>query len=214
MLVSFHSVPYIPSTPTPLCRFGKKPLETVSEAVRALDYKTLTVDDVSALLSYLPSQDERRKLQTLLGHDNQRSQNAECDCGEASSDAGDQMARVGSSPREGGTRTVKGANGAKIRCNDGCARSSSGGMVKLSKAEQYLAMMVEVPMAEDRLLLLHSWLTLHARVELVSDFWFEYFSVCLYSGNVSLDSVFVNASVPCVCTLASVVDQMHGCGEV
>ena len=189
-------------------------METVSEAVRALDYKTLTVDDVSALLSYLPSQDERRKLQTLLGHDNQRSQNAECDCGEASSDAGDQMARVGSSPREGGTRTVKGANGAKIRCNDGCARSSSGGMFKLSKAEQYLAMMVEVPMAEDRLLLLHSWLTLHARVELVSDFWFEYFSVCLYSGNVSLDSVFVNASVPCVCTLASVVDQMHGCGEV
>lgn len=174
-------------------------METVSEAVRALDYKTLTVDDVSALLSYLPSQDERRKLQNLLGNDNQRSQNNDCDVGEASSDAGDQMARVGSGPREGGSGTVKGANGAKIRGNDGCASSCSGGMVKLSKAEQYLALIVEVPMAEDRLLLLHSWLTLHARVELVSNFGFVYFSVCLYSGNVSLDSVFVNASVPRVC---------------
>ena len=98
------------------------------------------------------------------------------------------MARVGSGPREGGSGTVKGANGAKIRGNDSCASSCSGGMVKLSKAEQYLALIVEVPMAEDRLLLLHSWLTLHARVELVSN-----------SGNVSLDSVFVNASVPRVC---------------
>ncbi len=186
-------------------------METVSEAVRALDYKTLTVDDVTALLSYLPSQDEKRKLQTLLGHDNQRSQNADCSGGEASSDAGDQKARSG--PREGGTGTVKGANGAKVRNNG--ASSSSGGMVKLSKAEKYLALMVQVPMAEDRLLLLHCWLTLHARVEVVSNLGFAYFSVCLYSGNVSLDGVFLNASVQRVCVhLASVVDQMHGCGEV
>jgi len=170
-------------------RFGKKPLETVAEAVRALDYKNLTVDDVSALLSYLPSREEIRKLQARLGHSDQSTQRGDGNRGEASSSPGDKKAKLGSVPRAGAAGTAKRGQGAENHGTEGCSSSGSGGMAELSKAEKYLALMVEVPRAKDRLDLMHSCLTLHARIELVSSL-----SVHMCAGCVSLEGVVMNTS--------------------